>query len=480
MTLPLVTLAYLALPLAVFLATWLRWPVGVPLVVLLVAVVHAAGRRIGTTDGSDSDVRRQWRWALAIALGWVLLCGVGPFGPQTGDWEKHNAILKALVLEAWPVTYPDAPPPPEPGRAALVYYLGYYLPAAVVGKVLGWTSAYVFLFAWTVLGVFLALLWSSRVIRIDAPIAAMAIFVFASGLDVIGAAIAGRSFVLDWPVLEMWAGGFEYSSHTQMLRWAPQHGLVGWLATASVIDAARRGTLPSIAGAVVVTALFWSPFVAVGVLPFIAYGCMSRPRSVLGAWRSWVPCVAIALVLLSFYASLAQWPPRAFIDWTFVRLYWRRYLLFELLEVLVYVGFCVWILRRERESLSLLALASACLLAFPIYRAGLFNDFVMRTSIPSLFVVRMLVARSLTAARAPRARLLLWLVFAVGSVTPVTAFSRAIWQFRVEIPRPAAIAEVPVVHRNVSRAIARQYLGDRASFFFRALARRETSPRPTP
>ena len=41
----------------------------------------------------------------------------------------------------------------------LTYYVAYYLPAALVGKIAGWTAANVVLFAWSATGAALAFLW---------------------------------------------------------------------------------------------------------------------------------------------------------------------------------------------------------------------------------------------------------------------------------------------------------------------------------
>ncbi len=61
-----------------------------------------------------------------------MLSGIGGIGFQHYDWNKHNAILSDLVRESWPVGYTYYGRP-----VALVYYIAYYLPAALDREDLG-------------------------------------------------------------------------------------------------------------------------------------------------------------------------------------------------------------------------------------------------------------------------------------------------------------------------------------------------------
>ena len=73
---------------------------------------------------------------LPIAL-LVTQIGAGGFGVGTYDWaNKHNLIFADLVRFSWPVVYHGEGTPSS--GLMLVYYVGYYLPAALVGKVMGW------------------------------------------------------------------------------------------------------------------------------------------------------------------------------------------------------------------------------------------------------------------------------------------------------------------------------------------------------
>jgi len=175
--------------------------------------------------------------ALAVVVV-VGLSGPGGFGVQTWDWAKHNAILKDLVEQPWPVAYAT-----ERDDVALTYYVAHYLPAALAGKLAGWQAANVVLFAWTVIGCVLAMLW--LVVLSGAPVwRCLAIFVLFSGLDVVGAiAWSSRWSMRRWPNdfhLEWWAGHWTYPGNVTLIAFAPHQATAGWLLTGLTIDGLRR------------------------------------------------------------------------------------------------------------------------------------------------------------------------------------------------------------------------------------------------
>jgi hypothetical protein len=218
----LASLAYLSLPVAVFLVGWLRPGWAAVMTAALVAGLVAMARRfraVATTPREERPVS-----GAAVAMGALAvmvvvgLSGPGGFGVQTWDWAKHNAILKDLVEQPWPVAYAT-------GRddVALTYYVAYYLPAALAGKLAGWQAANVALFAWTAIGCVLAMLW--LVVLSGAPVwRCVAIFVLFSGLDVVGAIAwstrwnKGRwanDFHLEW-----WAGHWTYPGNVTLIAFA--------------------------------------------------------------------------------------------------------------------------------------------------------------------------------------------------------------------------------------------------------------------
>ena len=168
---------------------------------------------------------------------WLSLSGAGGVGYQNADYRASNAILKDLTTQPWPLRLTlDSTVTP------VIYYVGYYLPAAAAGKLAGWYVANAVLFLWTAVGVFLAFAWFLRLAggrRASSWITAL-IFSFAGGLDAVGFyLLTPKPFDLDSHV-DTWAGYFQYSSNTTLLYWVPQHAIAAWLITGLVLNAARH------------------------------------------------------------------------------------------------------------------------------------------------------------------------------------------------------------------------------------------------
>ncbi|MCP4541324.1 MAG: hypothetical protein GY832_29690, partial [Chloroflexi bacterium] len=181
------SLLYLALPLVIFFVGWTRWYFSLGYVALIAAGLYFCWRE------TDRIVGQAWTNTeplglklqhvlvlLLLALVLMSISGVGGYGYQDGDWLKHNAILKSLIEQPWPVTREV-----DGTGVSLVYYVAFYLPAALLGKLGGWSLANQALFAWAFVGLILAMLWFLVLAR-RAAYVALALFTFFSGLDVLG------------------------------------------------------------------------------------------------------------------------------------------------------------------------------------------------------------------------------------------------------------------------------------------------------
>jgi hypothetical protein len=502
----LASLIYLALPVGVFLIGWLRPPWAVLFVATLLAGAGVWGRRLGRPGATpEADARAVSAPALVgaalVVLGVVALSGAGGFGLQTWDWAKHHAILRDLMEQPWPVAYAT-------GRddVALTYYVAYYLPAALVGTVAGWTAANVALFAWTVLGAVLALLWV--VVLSGAHVwPCLGVFVLFSGLDLVGAPWSGRwsgaAWLQDFHV-EWWAGPWLYPSNVTLLAFAPHQALGGWLLTALALDGLGRyaGRYPHVLGAGI--CLLWSPFASLGLVGLAALGGDGRrsqrggpgglardPAALAGAAitlvlvlyllsRSWPvaiperyypPPERIAAAGLGFVA--AQMPGRRFV---------AEYAVFALLEFLL-LALLLWVVHRGSDR-RLLGAATVMLLGLPLVRYGYFNDLAMRASIPALFVLQVLAARALGRGHErPLLVALLGLVLAAGALCPANLLriqAQGVVQrgALVEIrPRERVLDLFRIQIQVAHYFFVGQYLGALDAPFFRYLARR---PVPVP
>jgi hypothetical protein len=437
--------AYLFLPLVIFLAGWLAPWAAVPLLVC-VAYAVVVGLRPRTCAcpvpaGAPLTPRAM---AVAIAAGsvWAAVGGTDHWVFANADWHMRDALLHDLVVGRWPVGYGE-----HDGMATLLRApLAYFLPAAVVGKWAGLPAAHLALLIWTATGASLFLLQvvSLAPSRTGSMVAVVAIVALFSGLDVVGTLIdvgpSDRTAGHLGTHLEWWAGLYQYSSMTTQLFWVPNHAFGSWLTIGLLARHRRDGATDALLPMVLVAIALWSPFAAIGCLPFIVchgLGTLRRDRAFdLLHPRIWAPALVVGLVVagyLTYDAATvgARWAGGRGDSAIMVLL---RHVQFFLLEAGL-IGVALMRLRRSVEIY--LALLILALLPFAVLGPG--NDLVMRASIPSLTVLAIACALALVESLpggAVRPKLALAGLLAIGAVTPVHEIARSfelpVWPINLE------------------------------------------------
>ncbi|MBP1619292.1 MAG: hypothetical protein H6Q02_59 [Acidobacteria bacterium] len=491
----LVTAAYLALPNLLFVLGWLLpgWAAlgALALAAALVVTWHSAAD--GAHPLSQGTVAAVALSAAAAAFA----AGIGGLTLQVTDYYKHNLMFLDLAVERWPVVYSL----PGGGHAYLCYYVAYYLPPGLVGTILSAGGLDLASLAWGLLGVGLAFAWVARLGR-DRPVAVLILFLLVDGFAWLPGLLplAARLGLLDAGALAApWPGGvfsdrfwsfggpasrLLFPGQLNHLVWTPQHALPGWLATACVLDTLERRRpavhLPSIHAFTVL----WSPFVAVGLVPFTALALLrERRRAVIVAGALAVVVALPATLYFAGHVPLAHagWLFGAFAGWRD----WLRYVAFLVLSVGVWWGLLA-VARQtcgvpDRDGLRIAGFAAAVLVAITTVRIGLNNDWVLHVSSPALVVVHLAVARTATAAwpkiRRRGSRLLLVVLLFAGAERSVKHWVLAPLGLLPGQVIDAPIAEARAVAPNIATLeqddyLAAQYLGRTDSFFARVLMRR--------
>ncbi len=525
---------YLGFPLLVFFAAWLKWWVAVPAVAAVVAasagVLLLEGRRPPGAPDAPGGPAMQWHQLallVLLALAFSSLSGMGGYGLQEGDYFKHNAVLKALIQKPWPVYVQS-----DRGLFPLVYYTAWYLPAALVGKAAGWSAAHHFLFAWSVAGVVLSMLWFC-VVAGRVHLLVILVFLIFSGPDVVGAAamkLLGYRYGppppppvpdqlgIDWHGWRWWnwenrwwAGPYtwNYCSNMELLFWVPQQALGSWIATGMALLAFSRGDGRARRWSLVPPALvsLWSPLVTVGLLPFVAVDLLDSirrfGRGALRAWAAWpnvLACCVLGLLALYFAARGGPLPfttdPTAelrffgFDDWPLAEYLWRLGL-FLLLDVGVLVLAIVYVRPPAGPRCRLLlATAVLSLVLLALFRYGMNNDLGMRVSMPGLLVLAVFLAKAALDAKAARLRkAALFGLLAIAATNPVAEVYRHLCEMRrrhewLAIPEQAEVRtlwELSCETRDRQTGndfFFRQYAGSPDTPFFRWLARRPAGGAP--
>ncbi|MBN1311539.1 MAG: hypothetical protein JXB30_08980 [Anaerolineae bacterium] len=429
-----VTSIYLVIPVIPFAYGWLKLPFAIA--AILAAVVFIV---ICTKDVVDmvrrlrtqrhSDHRRSITASMGIIFAgiliavWLLFSGTGGFGFQNPDHMASNALMRDLIVQDWPITIKI-----DGKTLNIVYYAAYFLPAAVIGKICGWTAANIAVFVWTTIGVVLAFIWFSILARVDLlkkssnTLWLALMFCLSGGLDYIAFYFVRHEIPYVTFHLEPWAGFFTYPSNTSLLYWVPQQAIAAWLLVSFIICA------PSIVvvrylGMLLAVGLIWTPLAVIGLVPYLFIRLMlvlkrneiqvDRITCLLNAFALFIGCVhALYIISNQFKFPLGMlWN---FLDlrtgWSLVVKFWLFEFGFLSLLALLLLVYSAASIRRisatttfletiqryfgiEGYDLAFVVTSLVTLILIPLFKVGYANDLSMRASIPSLFILWAFIAR---------------------------------------------------------------------------------------
>lgn len=423
-------LIYLAIPNVVFLGGWLQPWAALFFLVPLFLLVHLALRDNPITHYPYS--RGTTLVVVTIAAGWSILGGAGHFFNANPDWVVRDAVYGDLIQFGWPPAYDMRDGHPTVLRSAI----GFFLPTAALAKALGLWVADVALYLWTALGValFLLLLPLQRRLGV-ALILSLLVVIFFSGMDFLGVLLMTG----DWPLFPLrleWWTYLSYSSFTGALYWGPNHCIPLLITTALFYRHWKSPAFLRYMTAAVPLTFIWTPFVAIGMLPYLAFAG-------LAGWRRnafqrppvvQLLCAAVLGLFLLRYLSLAaeQIPIASNValakESRRYYAFWESFSAFALFEFGI-LALAVW--RLVRHSYGLFWLSVAILAALPFLSFGPSNDSLLRLSAPPLAFLAILTFRSLVfALDNPPFRNLahvvpVLVILLIGALTPFNEMWRA-------------------------------------------------------
>lgn len=401
-------LIYLAVPAALFFATWLQ-PVLAVLAVLTFAKV------LGSAVYSLPYTQWPRRWYvlfyLVFAVVLAVTSGTSPIinGTPFLDLAKHRWIFHDLTVNAWPVILDEG---------VLRYAIGFYLVPSAVAKMLpivGYWAA----IAWLSLGVFLVFCAIDRIADhpVIAPISVV-VFAFFSGLDIVYFAVTQPDVLGHVVMLEAWARDhlLLIGSNPFNLSWTPQHAMAAWIG--GILLFRMRGTeWPTAnAGSLVTVVAFWSPFCAIAVVLVLFPLALCRPDVAFNKmnWLSLVPALSLIAYLTAGDAGtqFRMMPPSTDFVITYV---WFVALEFGILSILLVAanGFRYWIVAP-----------TVLLMALPFFIVGT-HDLQMRASVVGITIL-FLAAVTTAVERGLVMKVVLAAVAAIGVWAGATEYVRVL------------------------------------------------------
>ena len=428
---------YLLIPVLIFCAGWLN---GIMAILLCCLIVGSLISLFPKESQSDFIHVKPWNGilTLVVLIIWVGLSGIGGYAFQNWDHHSRNAVFSDLINFSWPVSYHldagvaqrfGAPP-----DVILSYYFGFWLPAAVVGKISGPTSANLFLFLWSLLGLFLSILLIASRIKLSL-IKTTLLIIFFSGADIVGAwmleNIAGDRYPGLWPPiqhLEWWAGSLQYSSFTTSLFWTYNQFIPAFLILSLFINSKDNQGLSFLTG----ICFFFAPLPALGLIPFTVglsvegfLSFMQKSRHKVMVYFSThlfavetISGILIAILSLIFFSTNISAQSRGFgLPASFA-----LYLIFLALD-----GMLIWLLLLPLNKTWVWYIAGSILALAPFVRVGGSWDFMLRTTLPSLYILMIGCGVYISDSRDInlRSTLLIMLLF-FGAFTPIYEINRSV------------------------------------------------------
>ncbi|HAG69337.1 MAG TPA: hypothetical protein DCL38_05120, partial [Lachnospiraceae bacterium] len=401
--------SYLYIPVIIFCVTWFKWFIGIPVSVFaaapVIVLILKTGKR-GRLSGAENIIFSVI--AFLLCLCWCYFSGLGGFVLQSGDFPKHNVILRDLITMDIPVRYVF-----NGKKGFLSYYIGAYLVPAFVGRAFGgsFDRANDALLLWTALGIFIALLLIYREsgLRKGRALVIMlaAIVLFATFVCPLSAIFSrwrpeevGDG--LHWLSNTIW---IQYSSDITLLSYVFPQMLSGLLGVA--LFKAFRHEYDKW-GLVLAPLVLYSAFVFLGMAVLMLTVLVSdlyvqeqlSLKSIFSLYNICSLITAAALVLYLLGNIIQERPPGipgAF-GITDYRGHFFTLLIFDaawaLWFVILYAG------DDKKRDNALLAAAAINLFIYPFLRMGYYNDLCMRASIPALLTVAVTTAESLAGAMA--------------------------------------------------------------------------------
>jgi hypothetical protein len=441
---------YLLIPFLLFCLGFLKLSFSIPIVLFFLWLGIRGCKHTGQERLIFSVSRRTIIITIIIVLIWVALSGIGGIAFQNSDFHTRNAIFRDLITNKWPVKY-SYQALNSPQTYGLVYYIGFWLPSAVIGKLLGWQFANIALYFWAVVGILLTLLVLFSSGR-SKPGYFIFLLIFFSGMDGLGILI--RELIAFpnkitpnlWPPiihLEWWIPGFQFSSFTTQLFWVFNQSIPTWLCLSLLLVATNRKSIFLTWSLCV----FFAPLPALGMLPylilkipkelFIPENLKSNKKllvsseSFLSRFRNDIRAIlslenllggGIVLCITFFYFSVNSISSRL----TFMSMtidLWIRYSFFIIFEALI-----LWLISfgKNKDNLNWYV-AGLLILIIPLFMIGTTYDFCMRASIPTIFML-MVWSAELLASPPGKMRLILILVLLVGAITPLYEINRSIYR----------------------------------------------------
>lgn len=397
----LIILLYLYIPILVFLFGWIKWYIAIGATIMFLMALNELRKENQVTYIKIHT----YKGVIALLLSmlflmiWCIFSGQGAYVSQAGDWGKHNVLLEDLIHYEWPVRY-DL----KDGGIMDYYIAGYLLPA-LIGKIYGGVNTAEFiLLIWVCAGLLLT---------------CISIYVYLGCksewklLLICGVLVTFSTFIVPLSGLyrilcpEDVGDGYhwlsssiriQYSSNIILLRWVfPQFVPTIVAVIGLLLNRNQIGSWGIFCAPIVLYSTFCFVGIVALVLEFIVVDWFlaidkKRFASKLLGWGN-LYSVVVALVLCIYILGNVLQPKPDSVAMKFSLIDYSGHEVLWIVFQMSWILWCLILIKKESKN-HLLYCSGIILFLLPFGSLGIWNDFVMRCSIPALFVLCILVTKN--------------------------------------------------------------------------------------
>ena len=423
-TLDKITIIYLIIPMVIFLIGWLNPLVALVSCTVLLIVVFQVFK--GLLNRKLEIKKSQLIFMFLIAVVWCILAGIGGLYYQSTDWHMRNAIFRDLVNFSYPVIYDNG--------AALVYYMGFFLPGAIVGKLVlflhaspEWAYKIGCLFSLLYSSVGIGLLFLHLMLLTNAKkkqyFLIILLFILFSGLDIL---FGSSNYFGCWHI-EWHKPFFQLSSNTTLLFWVYNQAIAPWLLTALFL---RRPYNISNYGFLGTLGLFYAPMPFIGLFIYLISMAIFMFLKRLNK-RYFIRFLKNLFNIKNILSIFVLLPIFYLYYSSNLTASSRHYSIANPLiiwfNVLVEVGIFLFIIYKNNRKNPIYYVTVFILFFCTLFKLKGNADFCMRTTIPVTFVLFVLVVKYLLFSNNKVCKVILSIALLLGMVTPIFEFSRGIF-----------------------------------------------------
>lgn len=419
---------YLSLPFLIFCIAWLNLPSAIAFSCITIVSIFLCLRHTYSDFSINFLVTRNPKtvWmSLLIILFIIFFSGIGHYTYQNNDHLYRGALFADLVKYDWPVIYKVNGFPGhflEGKTTMMTYYLGFYLPAAALGKAFGLEFGRFALFFWTFIGTVLVVFQTGKHLR-KFNYKLLLLFFGWGTLFFIGT-LYKNSFIDIYTETAnpLWAGMILYAdSNLGLIYWTFNQSLTGWLILLLIFNKGPKQNTFYLYS----LTFFLSPFAFVGMFPFVIFMIWKNYEGTLkdDLWKnvkkylSFQNIIGAALVVCLNFIYIDSNKAGKF----FQVLHHRPKIL--IVFYLLSWAIIAFLISSKFKKNALFWLVVIVLIPLPFFQQGFGIDFPGRLSIPALFIMMLLVGQFLIEEKSGWRK---WAVFAYMIVS-------AVWHIGFEV-----------------------------------------------